>query len=73
MSWEELIMKYLIMNQSFYKSKLLLLHGFDILKQHIMLIQQYHLHLIFFIKFNYLIRTNILQIVFDFNTYSTDP
>ena len=39
-------------------------------KKIFMLIKQYYWYFMFFIKFNYLIGTNILQIVFDFITYS---
>ena len=37
-----------------------------------MLIKQYYGYLIFFIKFNYLIGPNILQMVFDLIIYSID-
>ena len=63
------VVKYLISNQNIYKSKLPLFCKFDFLKKHI---YNKAMFLIFdvFIKFNYLIGPNIVQIVFDFITNS---
>ena len=62
-------MKYLITNQNFYRSKLPLFHEFNFLKEHIH-VNKATLTFDSFIQFNYLNGTNILQIVFDFITYS---
>ena len=69
-------MKYVNMYQNFYKSKLpLSMFSVDgmssiFLKDIFMLIKQHYWYWIFFITFNNLIGTNVLQKVFDFITYS---
>ena len=65
-----LVMKYLIVNQNIYKSKLSPLHKFNFLKKHVYVHKAALQIFDIFIKFNYLIVPNILQIVFDLINYS---